>query len=111
VPDRGEVWWVDLDPAQGHEQAGRRPALVISDDALNHSRAGISIVIPISASARPMPQHVELRPPDGGLPRTCQVLCEAVRSISVDRMESRLGRLSRAKLAEVEMKLAILLGL
>ena len=52
---RGEIWWVDLDPTRGHEQAGRRPALVLSVDAFNHGPAGLVVVVPVSSKATATP--------------------------------------------------------
>jgi hypothetical protein len=64
-PRRGEVWPVDLNPPRGHEQAGRRPALVVPADAFNRSRAGLVMVVPLTTRARGIPTHVEVRPPEG----------------------------------------------
>jgi len=46
-PNQGEIWFIDLDPVVGHEQARRRPCLVVSDDQFNHSRAQLVMVIPL----------------------------------------------------------------
>src|SRR5438128_11466126 len=50
APIRGEVWLIDLNPVRGHEQAGRRPALVVSDDLFNQGPAGLVIVLPITST-------------------------------------------------------------
>ncbi|NLJ36638.1 MAG: type II toxin-antitoxin system PemK/MazF family toxin, partial [candidate division WS1 bacterium] len=39
-PSRGDIWMLDLDPTRGHEQAGKRPGLIVSADPLNHGPAG-----------------------------------------------------------------------
>jgi mRNA interferase MazF len=49
-PARGEVWMVDFDPTKGHEQGGRRPALVVSVDVFNSGPAELVIVLPITKS-------------------------------------------------------------
>src|SRR3990170_1190644 len=48
APGRGEVWMTDLSPVRGHEQAGRRPALIVSDTVFNQGPAGLVIVLPIT---------------------------------------------------------------
>ncbi len=56
---RGEIWYVDFDPARGSEQAGRRPALIIQNDAGNESaRYPNTIVLAMSTKGRPVPFHV-----------------------------------------------------
>ena len=51
APKRGEIIWLTFDPQAGHEQAGRRPALVISDSRYNE-RTGLAIVCPITSRAK-----------------------------------------------------------
>jgi mRNA interferase MazF len=105
------VWLVELSPTRGHEQAGRRPALVVSDDLFNRGPAGLVIVVPMTSKVRGVPSHVPIDPPEGGVDRRTVVLCEAVRSISVERLVERWGTLERATMAAVEDRLGILLGL
>ena len=100
-----------LDPVRGHEQAGRRPALVVSVDALNHSRAELAIVLPITSRDKGIRSHVEIRPPEGGLGVTSFAKCEDVRSISTVRLEKRLGRVTRTTMQAVQERLRILLDL
>ena len=102
APARGEVWLVDLSPIRGHEQAGRRPALVVSDDLFNRGPAGLAIVLPMTSTVRSIPSHVAVSPPEGGLKTKSAVLCEAIRSISTDRLIQRWGALAPATLATVE---------
>jgi mRNA interferase MazF len=110
-PARGEVWLVDLGATRGHEQAGRRPALVVSVDLFNQGPAGLVVVIPITSKAKGIPFHVEIRPPDGGLRGVSFVKCEDVRSVSRERLGERLGAVSGATLEQVEDRLRILLDL
>lgn len=110
-PARGEVWLAELSPTRGHEQAGRRPALVVSEDIFNRGPAGLVIVLPMTSRARGIPSHVPIEPPEGGVDRRTMVLCEAVRSISVERLVERWGTVERRTLAAVEDRLRILLRL
>jgi len=110
-PARGEVWMVDLDPTRGHEQAGRRPALVVSVDPFNHGPAGLVIVLPITSKAKGIPLHVSIKPPEGGVRSTSYIKCEDVRSAAKERFARRLGMISPTAQAEVDDRLRILLGL
>jgi mRNA interferase MazF len=112
MASRGEVWGANLSPAQGHEQAGTRPVLVISDDRLNHGPANLVVVLPITSKDRRVPLHVEVEPPDGGLGVTSYVMCDQIRTISTDRLIERWGRItSRATLSRIEDGLRIVLNL
>lgn len=102
---------VDLNPTRGHEQAGRRPALVISVDEFNHGPADLVTIIPITGSDRRIPVHTQVEPPEGGLTKTSFILCDQTRTITRGRMISRLGMIQRETLANVEDNLKILLGL
>jgi mRNA interferase MazF len=108
---RGEVWMIDFNPTRGHEQAGKRPALVVSIDQLNHGPAQLVIVLPITGRSRGIPTHVQIDPPQGGLRKQSFALCEAVRSVSSDRLARQLGAVSPATMIAVEDRLRILLGL
>ena len=110
-PIRGEVWLTDLSPVRGHEQAGRRLALIVSDDLFNQGPAGLVIVLPITSTVREIPSHVEVVPPEGGLKVRSAVLCDGVRSISTDRLHSRWGQMSPRTMVAVENVLRFLMKL
>ncbi len=111
APCRGEVWFVDLDPIRGHEQAGRRPGVVISADTFNHGPAGLVVLVPVTRTSRGIPLHVEIDPPEGGLTHKSFAKCEDVRFVSIERLSSRRGVLSACTLAQIEDRLRILLQL
>jgi mRNA interferase MazF len=111
APARGEVWLAQLDPVRGHEQAGTRPVLVVSDDLFNRGPAGLVIALPITSRLRPIPSHIRIRPPQGGLAVESAALCEAIRSISKERLLKRLGAVSGETLEMIEDRLRILLRL
>jgi mRNA interferase MazF len=114
-PARGEIWLVDLGIARGHEQAGQRPALVVSDDAFNAGFAGLVMVIPLTsklAKSQHIPAHVRVDPPEGGLRTPSVLLCDQLRTISKARLgKGPWGSLTTSTLADVEMALRVLLGL
>ena len=111
APLRGEIWMIDLDPTRGHEQAGKRPALVISDDVFNGGPAGLVIVLPLTSQAKGIRTHVAVQPPEGGIRKPSFIKCEDVRSVAVERLGKRLGTVSPATMDAVEFRLRILLNL
>ena len=110
-PLRGEIWLVMLDPTIGREQAGTRPALVISDDLFNQSHAELVVVLPITSKSKGIRSHVPVSPPEGGLNVTSYVKCEDVRSISIQRLGRRLGKVTAKTMDEVENRLRFILAL
>ena len=110
-PARGEVWFVNLDPTQGREQAGSRPALVVSVDQFNQGHADLVVVCPITSVEKGIPLHVKITPPESGLRKESFVKCEDIRSVSKQRLTKLFGVVSRKTLAAVEDRLRILLGL
>src|SRR5262245_52221436 len=110
-PSRGDVWLLNLNPIRGHEQAGTRPAPVISVDLLNHGPADLVVVLPITSRTKGIPFHVEVQPPEGGLSQVSYIKCEDVRSVSKERLMHKLGEVSSSTLADVEDRLRILLNL
>lgn len=110
-PQRGEVWLTDLDPTFGHEQGGRRPVLVVSVDPFNAGLSGLAVVVPITSRFRPLPLHVPVQPPEGGLRVPSAILCDAVRSIDQRRLIDCWGTVNPATMVLVEGCLRRLLGL
>jgi mRNA interferase MazF len=107
---RGDVWLVDLDPTMGHEQNGGRPALIISADELNLSPVGLVAVLPMTSKARKLPSRVRIAPPAGGLAMESWVICEQIRTVSKQRLVTRLGRVTPATLGAVVDIVKILLA-
>lgn len=85
--------------------------LVVSVDAFNQSRAELVVIIPITSTLRPIPFHVVVQPPEGGLTNPSALLCEAVRSVSKDRLVTRWDAVSASTMSQVEDRLRILLRL
>lgn len=111
-PSRGEIWLADLNPIRGHEQAGTRPVLVVSTDIFNHGPAGLVFVLPITRTDRRIPAHIPLEPPEGGVSRRSLILCDALRSVSKDRLTGNpWGSVSQTTMQRVEETLRLLLDL
>ena len=107
----GDVWFGELDPTVGHEQAGERPLLVLSLNSFNRSPAGLVVVLPITTRLRRIPWHVFVSPPEGGLTRPSAILCEALRSVSQQRLQYRIGTAGAATMQAVQDRLRILMNL
>ena len=101
VPRQGELVTLDFDPQSGHEQKGRRPALVISKDAFNKG-TGLAICCPITNTDRRVPFHV---PITGRTSLTGFVMCEQVKSLDYRLRKMKL--IERAPQVLLEDVLAI----
>ena len=108
TPDRGDLVWVNFTPQAGHEQAGRRPALVVSP-RIYHQRSKLAVVCPITSNADPWPWKVHL---PAGLAVSGAVLVDQVRSVDrAGRMLRIAGPAPETVVTEVQAKLAALFGL
>ncbi len=107
TPQRGDVVWIDLNPQAGHEQAGRRPALILSPAAYN-DKVGLAILCPITAQVKGYPFEVLI---PAGLPVAGVVLADQVKSLDWRaRNADRICTLPRETVAEVLQKLGVLLS-
>jgi mRNA interferase MazF len=103
---RGDVYWADLAPRSGSEQAGRRPVIVVSHDAFNQVSGWRSIiVVPISSSglqATRGPTVVPLPAVAGGLAKPSVAVCHQVTTLDRAKLTKRIGALPATHLREVE---------
>jgi mRNA interferase MazF len=107
IPDRGDAIWLTFNPQAGHEQAGRRPALVLSPAAYN-DRAGLALLCPITNQVKGYPFEVAI--PDG-LDVTGVILSDQVKSLDWRARQAEfIARLSDEVVAEVLAKLGTLLA-
>jgi len=110
---RGDVYLAVLDPSQGSEQAGTRPVIVITRDAIN-KQSPVVVVVPLAGRInrlRLLPSHVEIKMGEGGLTVDSVALCEQVRAISTTRLTKALGHLSATTISQVNDALKIALDL
>ena len=113
TPRRGEIHLVRLDPTEGSEQAGTRPAVVVSRDALNR-HSPVIVICPLTDAAhvpKLYPSDVQVKAPEGGLTKDSVVLTGQVRAIAKSRLLKRLGELRPKTLEQVEQALKITLNL
>jgi mRNA interferase MazF len=111
APRRGEVWDADLDPAVGHEQGEIRPVLIVSHDRFNALRNRLCIGVATTGTVRAVPSHVLVQPPEGGLIKSSVVQCEQIQVLAYERLRRRRGRVNRATMQAVEVRLRELLAL
>ena len=97
---RGEIVWADLDPTRGHEQGGQRPVLVISHDVFNE-RSGTVIAMAITSQPQRagFPLTVELA--TGNLPKRSWVKISQIRTLSTQRLGTKVGRVSAEELDQL----------
>lgn len=97
---RGEIRWAELNPTRGHEQAGRRPVLVLSHDIFN-KRSGT--VIAMAVTSQPQKARFPLTYPleSRQLPKPSWVKISQIRTLSVDRIGRKLGTVEPEQLAEI----------
>jgi mRNA interferase MazF len=106
VPGRGDAVWITLDPQAGHEQAGRRPALVLSPAAYN-GRVGLALLCPITSQVKGYPFEVPL--PEG-LAVVGAVLADQVKCLDWRaRKASRICTVPEEVLVQVLRRLTPLL--
>ena len=107
VPGAGDLVWLTFDPQAGREQAGRRPALVLSPRTYN-AKSGLALVCPITNQVKGYPFEVAVPAADGA---TGVILADHVKSVDWKaRRTEKLGRLSTETVDEVRSRLAPLLG-
>lgn len=106
VPDRGDLVWATLNPAAGHEQAGRRPALVLSPQSYNR-KTGLCVLCPATRQAKGYAFEVEIVNPDGS---NSVVLADHLRSVDWKARNVQLmHRVSEAELSDVVARIEALL--
>ena len=97
---RGEIRWADLNPVRGKEQAGLRPVLILSHDVFNE-RSGTVVAMALTSQPQRARFPLTLELESKGLPKKSWVKISQIRTLSVERVGRRLGRVSHEELAQV----------
>jgi mRNA interferase MazF len=111
---RGEIYFVNLNPVQGREQAGNRPVLVLSVDAINKLPLVITVVVGTKGEnfSRDYPTNVRVTSAESGLPMETVFLCFQVRSLDAQRFpKDPAGKLFDEAMKRVEEAVRYSLGL
>jgi mRNA interferase MazF len=112
--ERGQIYFVNLNPVQGREQAGIRPVLVLSIDAINQLPLVVTVIVGTKGTniKRDYPTNIRVLPSDSGLPIETVFLCFQIRSLDPNRFPTDpSGKLSDSKMLEVETAVRYCLGL
>jgi mRNA interferase MazF len=106
---RGDIYWADLNPTRGHEQSGLRPALVISHDVFNE-RSGTVIALAITSqeSRAGFPLTMEIK--SAKLPKRSWVKIGQIRTLALERLGKKIGRVSPEELNRVVEGLNEIIG-
>lgn len=108
---RGDIYFADLGEPIGHEQALRRPVLIVSAPQWIDSKPPVLAVLPLTRSHQRRATHVEIEPGSSGLKATSYVKCEDIRSISPLRLDHYFGQAQEGVLVQVDLILRRLLAL
>lgn len=106
---RGDIFWADLNPTKGHEQAGMRPVLVLSQDVFNE-KSGTVIAIALTSQPQRASYPLTLELSSPRLPKQTWAKISQIRTMSVERIGKKLGRVSDQELQQVVEGLNELIG-
>jgi mRNA interferase MazF len=106
---RGEIRWAQLAPTRGSEQAGRRPAVVLSDNVFN-DRSGTVIAMALTSQPPPAGFPLTLELGSSNLPKRSWVKISQIRTLAVQRLGAKLGQASEEELAQLIEGLNEILG-
>lgn len=111
VPRRGEVYWLDFNPATGAEMRDLHPALVVQNDVGNRASA-LTIVAAITSNLRvaDLPVGVRVEPSESGLPRPSAVHLGHLYTVDKWRLQRRAGELSSDVMTRIDHAIATSLG-
>ena len=90
---RGDIYWADLDPTLGHEQAGRRPVMVLSQDIFNE-RSGTVIAVALTSQPQNAGFPLSLELSINSLPKKSWVKIGQIRTLSTKRLGQKIGKAS-----------------
>lgn len=106
-PKRGEVYWVSLDPTQGHETKKKRPALIISND-MGNEFTDIVIIAPITSKASRVYQVETKTIIDG---KEAKIMLQQCRAIDKSRLGKKIEKVNKEVMVDVEKALKIVFSL
>ena len=106
---RGEIYWADLNPIRGKEQAGRRPVLILSHDVFNE-RSGTVIAVALTSQPQRAGFPLTLELQSKGLPKKSWGKISQIRTLAIERIGQRVGKVSSEELAQVVEGLNEIIG-
>ncbi|KKQ12086.1 MAG: Transcriptional modulator of MazE/toxin, MazF [candidate division TM6 bacterium GW2011_GWF2_36_6] len=112
-PLRGDIWIVNLDPIVGHEQAKKRPCLIVSNNIFNQNPSELVVVIPLTSKYKKISWLVEIGEIRiGNVSTMSYALCNHVRTVSLARFSSKpVAHIKTDTMEKIEARLRMLLDL
>lgn len=109
---QGEIWWAELPVPRGSEPGFRRPVVVVQGDALNRSRIGTIVCVPLTSNLKwsNAPGNLALAPQLTGLPRESVANVSQIIALDRDILVERVGKLPKAKIELILSGVDVVLG-
>jgi len=109
----GSIYWVDFSPGKGSEPMGRRPGLVIQDDALNDSNLNTVIMLAITSTLKfgDLPGNIILQKGEANMSKRCVINVTQIKSVDKKSIKENIGALSEERMAEVCQGLKLVMNM
>jgi len=109
----GSIYWVDFSPGKGSEPMGRRPGLVIQNDALNDSNLNTVIMLAITSMLKfgDLPGNIVLQKGEANMPKRCIINVTQIKSVDKKSIKENIGALSEKRMAEVYQGLKLVMNM
>lgn len=109
----GSIYRVDFSPGKGAEPLGRRPGLVIQNDALNDSNINTVIMIAITSTLKfgELPGNVVLQKGEANMPRRCVINVSQIKSVDKKSIKENIGSLSDKRMVEIYQGLRLVMDI
>ena len=109
----GSIYWVDFSPGKGSEPMGRRPGLVIQNDALNDSNLNTVIILAITSTLKfgDLPGNIVLQKGEANMPKRCVINVTQIKSVDKKSIKQNIGALSEKRMAEVYQGLRLIMNM
>jgi len=108
----GSIYWVNFSPGKGSEPLGKRPGLVIQNDALNDSKINTVIMLAITSTMKfgQLPGNVTLQKGEANLPKACVINATQLKSVDKQSIQEIIGTLSKDRMSEVYEGLKLIMN-
>ena len=109
----GSIYWVDFSPGKRPEPMGRRPGLVIQNDALNDSNLNTVIMLAITSTLKfgDLPGNIILQKGEANMPKRCVINVTQIKSVDKKSIKENIGALSEERMAEVYQGLKLVMNM
>jgi mRNA interferase MazF len=109
----GSIYWVDFSPGKRSEPMGRRPGLVIQNDALNDSNLNTVIMLAITSTLKfgDLPGNIVLQKGEANMPKRCVINVTQIKSVDKKSIKENIGALSEKRMDEVYQGLKLVMNM